>query len=55
MRGLIAGVVSAMCCAQAQQVIATVAGADFSFPQTPIAASGAPVGMHIGVAVDSAG
>jgi hypothetical protein len=55
MRGLIAAVVSALCCAQAQQVITTAARTDFSFPQTQIAATGAPVGMPVGVALDSAG
>src|ERR1700685_3225901 len=41
-------------CAQAQ-VITTIAGTDFPFPPTPIAASNAPIGYLSGVAVDSSG
>ncbi|HTW66367.1 MAG TPA: hypothetical protein VME17_17210 [Bryobacteraceae bacterium] len=41
-------------CVQAQ-VITTIAGTDFSFPATPIAAVNAPVGAVAPVAVDSAG
>jgi uncharacterized protein (TIGR03437 family) len=37
------------------QVITTVAGTDFAFPPTPIAASNAPTGTLAGVATDSQG
>lgn len=54
MRGCIAAVVAALGCAQAQ-IITTVAGTDFPFPPTPIAAINAPTGTIAAVDVDSAG
>jgi len=46
--------VSSLLCAQAQ-IITTIAGTDFPFPPTPIAAANAPTGLLTGVAVDPAG
>jgi uncharacterized protein (TIGR03437 family) len=37
------------------QVITTVAGTDFAFPPTPIAAINAPIGIVAGVAIDASG
>ncbi len=41
--------------AQAQQVITTVAGTDFTFPNTPLPALAAPVGPTYGVTIDLSG
>jgi uncharacterized protein (TIGR03437 family) len=55
MRGPIALVISSFCCAQAQQVITTVAGTEFTFPSLPLPALNAPFGSVQGVAVDGNG
>ena len=55
MRGCIASVITAFCCAQAQPVITTVAGTQFTFPTTPLPALNAPYGSIQGVAVDGNG
>ncbi len=55
MRGGIAFVVTAFCYAQAQQVITTVAGTEFTFPTSPLPALSAPYGNIQGVAVDGSG
>jgi trimeric autotransporter adhesin len=53
---LFAGAVlmAAVYCAHAQ-VITTLAGTDFAFPPTPLAAINAPAGLITGVAADAAG
>ena len=55
MRGGIAFVVTAFCYAQAQQVITTVAGTEFTFPTSPLPALSAPYGNIQGVAVNGSG
>jgi hypothetical protein len=49
-----AGLTAALYCAHAQ-VITTVAGTDFTFPPTPLAAMNAPTGIISGVAIDASG
>ena len=54
LRLLVASALTTLFCAHAQ-VITTVAGTEFTFPNTPLPAINAPIGTSYGVAVDARG